>query len=118
LNKLDIGFIGFLALYQSSSFLHSKVVLEEEEERSKEKVDTYNDISIAEGFLSREGRRELEGGTQMKVGNQREPGMNGGLWMMRDGGRDLEGRSWRKGVAESSRVTLKKLEPGYEEGRA
>jgi hypothetical protein len=55
----------------------------------------------------REGRRELEGGTQMKVGNQRErerePGMNGGLWMMKDGGRDLEGRSWRKGVGESSR---------------
>ena len=29
--------------------------------------------------------------------------MNGGLWMMKDGGRDLEGRSWRKGVGESSR---------------
>ena len=39
----------------------------------------------------------------MKVGNKREPGMNGGLWMMKDGGRDLEGRSWRKGVGESSR---------------
>jgi hypothetical protein len=35
-----------------------------------------NDISIAEGLLSRDGRRELEGGTQMKVGNQRESGMN------------------------------------------
>jgi hypothetical protein len=54
-----------------------------------------NDISTAEGLLSREGRRELEGGTQMKVGHQREPGMNGGLRMMKDGGRDLEGRSWR-----------------------
>ena len=39
----------------------------------------------------------------MKVGNKREPGMNGGLWMMKDGGKDLEGRSWRKGVGESSR---------------
>jgi hypothetical protein len=34
----------------------------------------------------------------LKVGNQREPAINGGLWMM-----DLEGRSWRKGVEESSR---------------
>jgi hypothetical protein len=39
----------------------------------------------------------------MKVGNQREPVMNGGLWMMKDGGRDQEGKSWRKGVGESSR---------------
>jgi hypothetical protein len=29
--------------------------------------------------------------------------MNGGLWMMKDGGKDLEGRTWRKGVGKSSR---------------
>jgi hypothetical protein len=40
LNKLDIGFIGFPALYQSSSFQRSKVELEGEEKRSKEKVET------------------------------------------------------------------------------
>jgi hypothetical protein len=40
LNKLDIGFIGFPALYQSSSFLHSKVELEGGEKRLKEKVET------------------------------------------------------------------------------
>jgi hypothetical protein len=34
---------------------------------------------------------------------EREHGMNGGLWMMNNRGRDLEGRSWRKGVRESSR---------------
>jgi hypothetical protein len=32
-----------------------------------------NDINIAEGSLSREGRRELEGRTQMKGGNQGGP---------------------------------------------
>ena len=37
------------------------------------------------------------------VGNWREPGINGGLWMLKDEGRDLEGRSWRKGVEKSSR---------------
>ena len=37
---MDIGFIGFPALYQSSSFLRSKVELEGEEKRSKEKVET------------------------------------------------------------------------------
>jgi hypothetical protein len=35
LNKLDIGFIGFPALYQSS-----KLELEGEEKRSNEKVET------------------------------------------------------------------------------
>jgi hypothetical protein len=28
------------------------------------------------------------------------------LWMMKDGGKDLEGRSWRKGTAENSRSEL------------
>jgi hypothetical protein len=40
--------------------------------------------------------------------------MNGGLWMMKDGGRELEGRSWWKAAG----VSLKKLELGYEEGGA
>jgi hypothetical protein len=57
LNKLDIGFIGFPALYQSSSFLRSKVELEGEEKRSKEKVET---MILA---LQRDFYRGKEGGS-------------------------------------------------------
>jgi hypothetical protein len=58
LNKLDIGFIGFPALYQSSSFLRSKVELEGVGRGEEVKGESRNnDISTAEGFLSREGRR-------------------------------------------------------------
>jgi hypothetical protein len=46
--------------------------------------------------------------------------LNEDLWIMKDKGRDLKRKSWRKGAAGSRKVSLKKLEPGYElkEGRA
>jgi hypothetical protein len=38
--------------------------------------------------------------------------------MMKNGGRDLEGRSCRKELQKAAGVSLKKLVPGYEEGGA
>jgi hypothetical protein len=61
---LDIGFIGFIgfpALHQSLSFLCSKVELEGEEKRSKEKVET---TILA---LQRDFYRGKEGGN-LRVG--------------------------------------------------
>ena len=60
LDKLDIGFIGFPALYQSSSFLRSKVDLEGEEKKSKDKGET---TILA---LQRDFYREKEGGSLKK----------------------------------------------------
>ena len=103
LDKLDIGFIGFPALYQSSFFLRSKVELEGEEKKSKEKVETMILALQRDFYLEKEGG-SLRVGPRWKLETrEREHGMNGGLWMMKNGGRDLEGRSWRKGVGESSR---------------
>jgi hypothetical protein len=58
---LDIGFIGFPALYQSSFFLRSKVDLEGEEKWSKEKVET---MILA---LQRDLYRGKEGGSLKKI---------------------------------------------------
>jgi hypothetical protein len=52
---LGIGFIGFPALYHSSSFLRSKVELEGEEKKSKEKGETTVSALQRDFYRGKEG---------------------------------------------------------------